>query len=731
MRGIARLTSPLLLVAGTYAYAQAPRVDGQLGAGEWEESESVVLKYETDPGINTPAGEVTEARYKVQEGALYVMFKALDRNPAAIRARRRERDSISDEDFVGVTISPGGVRAMQAYSFYVSAGGTQADSRWDESEKDAYDSWDARWQSAADVSADGYTVEIRVPLTSLQLPAGKEQDWAMEFSRVQPRRYRYTYSSVPDDRNRNCYICQLQPVKATIDRKVDWRAIQARVDMLYQGGVYEDSDHISSSDTSKNIGVDATWRIINGLSAALTVNPDFSQVEADELRPVENVADAFFFEERRPFFIEAGQPYQQQLPLFYSRNIAAPDAAFSAKYLGKANSVSILYAKDGVTQLVEPGVEGSDQIEYRRSDGSSLPGQVLALRALHSAGVGTIGATATARSADGYSNRVIAVDSRVPLTQSTTLDASAAFSDTTSPDPEGTDGTGGAIYARLNRNALKWDYELAYERFSNAFRADLGSVSRVGIQSLEGELERTFYFNNSDTISKIGIQLDGWRREELGNGLLDRRTQLSLNVAGAGQTEATLWLINGQTRFGDRYWPRNGWELALDTAPNDAWKVSMNLLWVDDVDRLLERAADRRQLRMQIEWAPFESLRWQYDGTLKRLQTREGKLFDEQLHDLRGYYYFRNDLYLRGTLQFRLLQRDLGRYTNMDLAREVSSRDWQLLLVWRPTVWTSLYAGVSEGRDVDELLIEDQNLSKQRTWFVKASLSFDGYGILR
>ena len=70
-------------------------------------------------------------------------------------------------------------------------------------------------------------------------------------------------------------------------------------------------------------GVDAKLGITSRLMLDATVNPDFGQVEADQ---VELNLSRFetFFPEKRPFFLEGADVYQTPFQLFYSRRIGKP-----------------------------------------------------------------------------------------------------------------------------------------------------------------------------------------------------------------------------------------------------------------------------------------------------------------------------------------------------------------------------------------------------------------------
>lgn len=709
----------------------APEIDGVVETDEWSAAEIFLLGYETFPAVNAAAKQRTEARYLVVDGHLFVSFVAYDTDVQAIRARRRERDAIFEEDSVGLVIAPGGIEADRAFYFFVTAGGTQFDSQWSESKGAEDVRWDARWRSTVRLNDDGYSVEMRIPLVALPLAAGREQRWAINFVRVLPREYRYEMASQPRDRNRPCLVCQLSPIQISIDHTQDWRAFEAQVDSVYQHGSSRAADGDTQTEHNRNLGFSLTLRPRYSISAALTLNPDFSQVEADVLRPVTNAADAFFYDDRRPFFVEAGQPFAQMLPLFYSRAISEPDAAFNFRFRNQSGDTSLLYARDIRTQLIEPGLVGSRLIEYRAADGSNLPSQALALRTQQNRFGSAIGATVTARQADGYRNSVAAVDTRIPLAATTTFNAAWAFSETTLPTSNAQGMKGSAFVAQITRSTLHWYNQIAFEHRDEDFRADLGSIFRVGILNGRGIVRRTFRFERNDLISEASVQLDGFQRTAIDGALVDNRAQISASLAGAGQTRATVWLFDGHSRFRDRLWSRAGWEMAVNTSPSEAWQASFGLLWSDDVDRLGLRRAELRQGSAALNWTPSDAIRWSYQTTYRRLLSKTGKLFDEQLHDLRGYYFFSNDFYLRGTVRAWALDRPPGSYPGLSLPRIERQRDWQLLVAWRPTLGTFLYAGISRGRDVDDLGLADPAAFVQRTLFLKASVSFDNDGIIR
>jgi uncharacterized protein DUF5916 len=77
-----------------------------------------------------------------------------------------------------------------------------------------------------------------------------------------------------------------------------------------------------------------------------TINPDFSQVEADAGQFTFDPRNALFFPEKRPFFLDGAELFNTPNNLIYTRRIAAPEAA--VKLTGKAagTDIAILSAMD-------------------------------------------------------------------------------------------------------------------------------------------------------------------------------------------------------------------------------------------------------------------------------------------------------------------------------------------------------------------------------------------------
>ena len=83
-------------------------------------------------------------------------------------------------------------------------------------------------------------------------------------------------------------------------------------------------------------GISASWAMTPSLVLNGTINPDFSQVEADADQIEVNRRFAVFYPEKRPFFLEGGDYFQSVMPVVYTRTIADP--SWGIKVTGKEAS---------------------------------------------------------------------------------------------------------------------------------------------------------------------------------------------------------------------------------------------------------------------------------------------------------------------------------------------------------------------------------------------------------
>src|SRR5262245_27622785 len=173
--------------AGTFT------IDGDLSDEGWRNATRIEKWYETNPGDNVepPVRNVGYLTY--DDRALYAAFEFEDPDPSAIRAPYADRDDIGDgfNDYGGILLDAG------------NTGNTQYDSVMDDaSNEDA--SPDFFWQSAARITPRGWTLEIRVPFSSLRYKNADPQTWNILLYRNYPRAFHYQFFSAKLPRGGNC-----------------------------------------------------------------------------------------------------------------------------------------------------------------------------------------------------------------------------------------------------------------------------------------------------------------------------------------------------------------------------------------------------------------------------------------------------------------------------------------------------------------------------------------------
>jgi hypothetical protein len=134
-------------------------------------------------------------------------------------------------------------------------------------------------------------------------------------------------------------------------------------------------------DSNLDPGVTARWGMTSNLALNGTLNPDFSQVEADAAQLDVNTRFALFFPEKRPFFLEGTDFFSTPLEAVFTRTVVDP--AWGIKLTGKqgGNGIGVFATRDDINNLLLPSNQESafahlDQnvtgsvLRYRRDVGS-------------------------------------------------------------------------------------------------------------------------------------------------------------------------------------------------------------------------------------------------------------------------------------------------------------------------------------------------------------------------
>ena len=652
------------------------RIDARLDEPAWSEAVPLPVAYEWYPSDNIAAPVETEALVTYDDRNLYVAFRAKDPNPALIRARLHERDGGGDDDVVGFYVDPFNDDRL-AYQFRVNPLGVQIDAINSDVEGSEDFSWDAIWDSAGRLTADGYVVEIAVPLQQLRIPSqAGGQTWGFMAVREWPRDVSHRLRSVRTDQNRDCLVCQLQ----------DLRGFETRA---AGHGVEVTPTITGTNDDAFDAGVSARWAITPGTSLQATLNPDFSQVEADAAQLDVNTRFALFFPEKRPFFSEGADFFETRLPLVFTRTIADPAAG--AKVTGKRGPqlYGALFARDEITNLLVPG----DQSSFV----TSLPGGSTSALARYRRELGksaTLGGLLSTRRGDDYENTVLAADSYARLTESDSLRVQLAGSRTDYPDlfaarfaqPQGS-FDGHALIASYNHADRDWTWSAHYMELSPEFRADSGFVNQVGIRFGEVNLERRLrggpdrWYRNL----YLGWGGDGTRQHD--GGWNEWGMDFNLTYQGPRQSEISINVAPNQEHFaGTTYHNMRGSVFGSMQVSRDI-AAGVGVRGGEAIDFNDARQAEFLEITPQANVNVGRHVSAELAYAYQSFETKDGaRIFDVHLPQARLLWHFNRRAYVRTIVQYQQV-------SAIEDSRELLT---QLLFSYRVNAQTVFLAGYSD-----------------------------------
>jgi hypothetical protein len=388
LRGICALSA--VLAAGPLAASEEPaanaqarglravritdpiNLDGRLDDVAWQRAEAVSEFVQRDPDEGRPATERTELRVAYDDGAIYVGVRLFDREPARIVRRLSRRDDVADADRFTLYLDPHHDHLTGAI-FVVSAAGVQADATlYNDSWEDS--SWDAVWASAVAVDAEGWTVELRIPLSELRFSTGEELTWGINAARYLQRRNESSWlQMVPKKESgtasRMAHLTGLSGIRPRTHlalvpyaaARQEWVASTSPTDPWNDG-----------SRAFGSLGLDAKYGVTSNLTLDATVNPDFGQVEVDPA--VVNLTEfETFYEEKRPFFIEGAQILgnfgRNGANSFWGFNRSEPDVFYSRR-IGRSPQGSA--AGEVVDQPTATTIFGAAKLTGKTAAGWSL-----------------------------------------------------------------------------------------------------------------------------------------------------------------------------------------------------------------------------------------------------------------------------------------------------------------------------------------------------------------------
>ena len=348
-------------------------LDGIISEDEKRNSKIATIDFEQEPGDNIPTKLQSEVFITYTDTFIYFGVKAYG-NPENIRGQIKPRDEAdyANEDMIFLRLDPFG-DSRSNYILGSNAFGSQVDLRVKNatSEEDSFDSsYNAVFETKSSVVDDGYILEFKVPINSLPYPPGKNQIWNFNISRVFTLNGTFYRSQTqPYDRSDPCWVCQVTDKLIMNDIVYKGKTellpyVSSNISGQRQT-VY--TDPIEYGKIKGDVGIGLNYDFSPSSSIEATINPDFSQIEADRTQIDINSSFALDYPELRPFFNKGMDLLKFMDRGFYSRTINSP--SFSSKFvnLGKKSGTILLSAVDEVS----PYLVGGEDKSYSGSGGIS------------------------------------------------------------------------------------------------------------------------------------------------------------------------------------------------------------------------------------------------------------------------------------------------------------------------------------------------------------------------
>ncbi len=317
-------------------FSSPPKIDGAIDNPIWKQGVVLDSFTQYEPQEGAIPTEKTVAYIGYDDKNLYIAVKAYDSNPNAVRACLAQRDKVTGDDGITVYLDTFNDK-KRAFVFQVNPCGVQVDGIYTEERRRGrgggffgFDrNFDTFFLSNASIDEEGYTVEMAIPFKSLRFPNTKNQVWGLQIMRNIRRKNEEIYWH-PRSRDVNGFLIQAGTL-----------VLEEQIAKGKNFEVMPVLTGLKAMDTKfdPEPGLNFKYGITSDLTADFTLNPDFSQVEADMPQIDVNQRYALYYPETRPFFLEGKDFFDTPFEMAYTRNIVNP--FWGTRLTGKVGKITI------------------------------------------------------------------------------------------------------------------------------------------------------------------------------------------------------------------------------------------------------------------------------------------------------------------------------------------------------------------------------------------------------
>ena len=573
---------PIEYQAEAYRTYQSIEIDGEFNEEDWQNAKSITRLIQYEPAEGDLISQPTEIRILYDAKEIYFGFTCFDSDMSKMVANemRRDgsgRDGLRENDHVSILLDTYNDRRNGFY-FRVNPLGAKEDIALINSGESRNQAWDAIWTCRTKINDDHWTAEIGIPFSQLRFSKSDEMTWGLNLGRSLMRNQEDA-TWAPLSKAHGFFARYRTDVIGSL---VGLEGITPSRNLELLPYILPGVNRIEEekkTDRVFDIGLDLKYGITSNLTADVTFNTDFAQVEADQ-EQVNLTRFSLFFPEKRPFFLEGAGLFDFGIPrtsfrrpppllLFYSRRIGLEEGRAipiinGGKITGKAGPYGIGMLNVFTNKYLDE-TDPDDIIDVSRTNYSVLR---LTRDIFSGSRLGLIGINK--QDTDTY-NRASGFDFTYRPTDS--LDMRGLWARTFEPDASGQNN---ALYLGGTWRNRDLRLEGLYMDIDENFNPEVGFIQRDGIRRINAQMrysprlgkfgvrqiytgpEFDFILNQDNQLETQEIRLTNYFRFESGAyiGFLPRRTTEHLDedfeirsgiIIPPGEYSFTEMMIRGST----------------------------------------------------------------------------------------------------------------------------------------------------------------------------------------
>lgn len=290
----------------------APRIDGVLDDEAWKEGAEKAQFFQFAPVNGKESEFYSSIQLVYTDKGIYIGAYLHDPNPDKILKEFGQRDDMDrNADYFGILLDTYN-SGLNAFAFVVSAAGVQCDIYFTANDEDG--AWDAVWNSAVAIADDGWVVEMEIPYFALRFPKQEVQSWGLNFYRNVKRKQEESFWNLVDNSirgivNQSGQLIGIENIKPPLRLAF----------YPYGSAIYNHDGNSGNGGLSFAGGMDLKYGLNESFTLDVSLIPDFTQVQSDNI--VYNIsAYEVRFSENRQFFTEGTELFNKA-NLFYSRRV--------------------------------------------------------------------------------------------------------------------------------------------------------------------------------------------------------------------------------------------------------------------------------------------------------------------------------------------------------------------------------------------------------------------------